>query len=283
MAEAVSIAGTEASTGANAGGGTGRRLLDGERTFYAVGGGKRALLALAFLCLLPFVISVPVMIYQRLADGLVFDIWALAFFGLCLAAILVLLALQLMYAVRSRVVLGERAFTFTLPRGHGPAPTLHYARQTLGYAEIAEVELRREVFGGSVMPVILQGAHIITKKGIDIPLGYVSETNADNDFPFATIAHQIAGRANVPLLEEPGLWRTLHNKHQAAAAGLIAGDSQVVEAAEMARLNRNHRRFGLAIVNVVVALLLVGIAMDVTGAHRPPVAAPVVQVQPQAN
>lgn len=257
-------AGTLTSTGSS----PGARSAADARTHFAVGGGKRTALALAFLMLLPFAVSLPVMIYQRLQDGVLFDLPGLLLFGLCLLIILALLAVQLTYAIRSRLTLGERAFTFTLPRGRGSAPMLHYTRQTIAYADIAEVELRREIFGSSVMPVVLQGAHVITKKGIDVLLGFVSETNADDAFPFVKIAWQIADRAQVPLLEEPGIWRTLHSKKQAKAAGLIAGDAKRVEPAEMERLNRNHRRFGLAVINIVLAILLVGIAMDVTEAHR---------------
>lgn len=244
------------------------RQIAGERYHYAVGNGKRTALALAFLVLLPFFASLPVMIYQRLEHGNTIDIWQLLFFGLCLCIVVGLLAVQLTYAVRARLTLGERAFAFTLPRGSGAAAMLHYARQTIPYSEIAEIELRREIFGGSIMPVVLQGAHVITKKGFDVLLGYVSESNADDAFPFNTIAHQIAERANVRLIEEPGIWRTLHSKTQAKAAGLIAGDAHLVEPAEIERLNRNHRRFGLAVINVVLAIVLVGIAMDITDVRR---------------
>ncbi len=244
------------------------RRLYSERTHYGAGEGKRLALALAFLALLPFAISLPVMIAQRIKHGLMFDLPALIVFGLALLIVLMLLLAQLTHAVRARLLIGERAFTFTLPRGRGSAPMLHYMRQTIPYSEIAEVELRRELFGGALMPVVLQGAHVITKKGVDIRLGYVSETNADDDFPFDSIARQLAERAGVRLVEEEGVWRTLHSKAQAKAAGLIAGDAKRVEPAELERLNRNHRRFGLAVVNIVLAVLLIGIAMDVATQSR---------------
>lgn len=244
------------------------RLLYSERTHYGAGEGKRVALALAILALLPFAVSLPVMITQRITHGLMFDIPALIVFGLALLIVMALLLAQLTHAVRARVLIGERALTFTLPRGRGSAPMLHYMRQTIPHSEIAEVELRRELFGGALMPVVLQGAHVITKKGVDVRLGYVSETNADDDFPFDRIARQLAERAGVPLVEEDGAWRTLHSKSQAKAAGLIAGDAKRVEPAELERLNRNHRRFGLAVVNIVLAVLLVGIAMDIAEQSR---------------
>lgn len=244
------------------------RRLYSERTHYGAGEGKRVALALALLALLPFAVSLPVMIAQRIAHGLMFDLPALIVFGLALLFVMALLLVQLTHAVRARLLLGERAFTFTLPRGRGSAPMLHYMRQTIPYSEIAEVELRRELFGGALMPVVLQGAHVITKKGVDVRLGYVSETNADDDFPFDRIARQLAERAGVRLVEEDGVWRTLHSKAQARAAGLIAGDAKRVEPAELERLNRNHRRFGLAVVNIVLAVLLVGIAMDIADQSR---------------
>lgn len=244
-----------------------RRLFSG-RTQYTIGEGKRTALALALLALLPFAVSLPVMIYQRIIHGLLFDIPGLLILSLCLLFVMALLIAELTHAVRSRVLVGERAFTFTLPRGRGSAPMLRYMRQTIPYSEIAEIELRRELFGGALMPVVLQGAHVITKKGIDVRLGYVSETYPDDDFPFDRIARQLAERAAVPLIEEEGVWRTLHSKAQARAAGLIAGDAKRVEPAELERLRRNHRRFGLAVVNIVLAVVLVGIAMDVAGGSR---------------
>ncbi len=239
-----------------------------ERTHYAVGAGKRTALALALLAVLPFALSVPVMAYQRWQHGLLFDLPSLAVVGLCLSIVAALLAVQLMHAIRAKLTLGERGFLFTLPRGRGSAPLLHYSRQGIAYQDIAEVELRRELFGGSVMPVVLQGAHVITRKGVDVLLGYVSEDNPDDSFPFIDIAHQLAERAEAPLIEEPGVWKTLYSRTQAKAEGLIAGDSRRVDQAELDRLDRNHRRFGIAVVNVVLAIVLVGIAMDYADAAR---------------
>ncbi len=245
-----------------------------ERTYYATSAGKRTALALALLAVLPFALSVPVMAYQRWQHGLLFDLPSLAVVGLGLWVVAALLIVQLMHAIRAKLTLGERGFLFTLPRGRGPAPLLHYARQGIAYQDVSAVELRRELFGGSVMPVVLQGAHVITKKGVDVLLGYVSEENPDDSFPFIDIAHQIAERSEAPLVEEPGIWKTLHSRTQAKAEGLIAGDSRRVDQSELDRLNRNHRRFGIAVINVVLAVVLVGVAMDFTDAGRGSTAEP---------
>jgi hypothetical protein len=236
-----------------------------ERIHYTVSGGKRMGYAFAILVLAPFFVSLPMMLYQRIAHGLWVDTWQLLIVALGFSIFLGLLGLALIHALRARVALGERSFTFTLPYRGGPTPLLRYDRQTIAYADIAEIELRREVFGGAFLPVELVGAHVITKKGIDIPLGYVSDLCPDRSLPFADIASELAGRAGVPLVEEPGVWRTLRSKAQAAAHGLIAGDAHLMQPEEVEKLNRNHRRLSLAVVNIVVAIVLVGVATDLAG------------------
>lgn len=236
-----------------------------ERTGYAASGARKTTLSFLMLLLLPFFASLPVMLFQRFAIGQWYDTMPLAIVGVFFSALMLLLLMQLMFSLRARLSLGETAVTFTLPSGRGPTPMLRYASHAIPYSEIQAVGLRREVFGGSYAPIVLQGAHILTKAGASIPLGYVSEANVDPAFPYPAMARQIAARARIPVTEEGGVWRTLLKPQQAKALGIIPGQSYAVTAADIEGLNRSHRRMIVFLVNLLVTLVLAGIAMDFVG------------------
>ena len=240
-------------------------LSAAERTEYGVSGGRKTALSFLMLILLPFFASLPIMLYQRIETGLWFDTGQLAIVGAFFAVLMLLLCIQLMFSLRARLSLGDKAVTFTLPSGRGPTPMLRYVSHDVPYASIKEVELRREVFGGRWAPVLLQGAHLITKDNRDIPLGYVSEANVDPAFPYPVIAQQIAARAGVPLVDEGSIWRTLRKRTKATALGLLPGETYLVPDSELVALNTSHRRMILLLVNGLVALVAVCIALDGAG------------------
>ncbi|MGI9409544.1 MAG: hypothetical protein ACR2OV_05695, partial [Hyphomicrobiaceae bacterium] len=48
-----------------------------EKSYYECGGGRKTFFALAFIVLLPFYVSLPVMLFQRITNGLWIDTWQL--------------------------------------------------------------------------------------------------------------------------------------------------------------------------------------------------------------
>lgn len=233
-----------------------------ERLDYSAGEGRKTFFAFVFMLLLPFFVSLPFMLYQRLVNGLWFDIWQLALFAVAFAALMFLLFIELLYSVRARLSLGKTAVRFTLPVGLGPTPLLRYNTQDIPYHTIKSVELRREVFGAPLMPVLMRGAVIQTKDKGAVLLGYVSELDADPMFPFSDIAAKIAQRAAVPLVDQQTIWRRPRKDRALSFISEIDTQNYIVDPAGVDRLNVAHRRLVLSIISAVATLLLLGIGAD---------------------
>jgi hypothetical protein len=231
---------------------------------YCAGGGRRILLSFALLLLLPFFVSLPVMLYQRLAHGLIEDAAGLAVFGIFFAALMALVTVHLVHALRARVEIGERAAKVCLPRHVGAIPTLRYAKGEIAYDQIAAVESRRELYGNVLAPVLVRGARVIGKDGRTLSLGYVNETETDATFPVVDMADEIARRAGIAVTDRGNVRRMLTKK----MLGIAGGDADRLELSgdDIAGIERRHRRAVLALVAVLVLLLAGGIARDVLDA-----------------
>src|SRR5262245_33017834 len=131
-----------------------------ERVVYHAGGGRKLFFSIAFLLLLPFFASLPVMLFQRIKHGLWFDTIGLAVIAVIFTALMLLVVFELIHALRARVELGEKAVRFTLPK-RGGAPMFSYATQEIPYDQIQTVEARRELYGGSIAPVFMQGVRVV--------------------------------------------------------------------------------------------------------------------------
>jgi hypothetical protein len=236
-----------------------------ERLDYRASGLRKTVLSFAILILLPFAVSLPVMLFQRLAVGQWFDVAPLAIVSVAVAILLGLLLILLMAALRTRVTLGETSVSLMLPSSRGPTPRLAYRSATIPYADIKDVSLRREVFGGAFAPVVMQGAHISKKSGGGVTLGYVSEANVDPKFPYPRIARQIAARAGIAVTGEGGIWCLPQTPRQAAIFGVKPGQIAEISITDIERLNRRHRRVLLLLFNVLVTLTAAGIALDLVG------------------
>lgn len=249
-----------------------------ERTLYSASGGRKTMLSFAFLILLPFFVSLPIMLWQRLSQGVWEGTLALAILGVIFLVLMSLLIIELTVSLWSRVELGEDKVKLRLPASRrGPTPFLRYQSHDIPYDQIAAVEVRREIFGGSVAPVMMKGARLKTKDNKIIPLGFVSEADVDSAFPFPDIAHQIAARAGVPVKQEGSVWKKVrlpsgvpvvgYNPMASLAADLDGGQSsktllQQITDEDIGRLNTAHRRIVMALVNVLVTLVAVGIVLD---------------------
>ncbi len=232
-----------------------------ERTTYGVGGGRKTLIAFAFLLLLPFFASLPAMIFMRAANGLWVDTIGLSFMALGFTIIMFLLLINLMFSLRAHVHLGESAVELTLPSGRGPTPMLRYRSETIPYADIAAVETRREIYGGSLAPMMLQGARLIKKDGTFVRLGYDSEANANQVFPWMTIADQIARRVGLAVRDAGSVRRSVGAK----MLGVVAQTPPTpITDAEILALNRAHFRVMVGIVGVLLTLVAIGIFNDVS-------------------
>jgi hypothetical protein len=230
------------------------------RLVYRAGGGRKFLFSVVFLLLLPFFASLPAMLYQRLSAGLWYDTIGLAVLAAGFTAVMLLVVFELIFSLRARIELGQAGLRFTLPAARAGMPKFFYRRREVPYSSIAAVETRREIYGGSLAPVLLHGTRIVTQDGEKIPLGYVNEANPDSLFPFADIAREIAARAGVEVIHRGNVRRQVHRKW----LGLKAADEHQapVPEAEFAALNARHGRALLVLCSALALLIAAGLAQD---------------------
>jgi hypothetical protein len=232
-----------------------------ERVIYAASGGRKTVFSFVFLILLPFFASLPAMIYNRVTAGLVFDAFGLAIIATAFTILMLLVVIELLFSLFARVELGETSVRMTLPSGRGPTPMLFYRSHDIPYDQIQAVETRREIYGGSLVPVLLKGARLVLKDGKTVPLGYVSEANVDPCFPYPAIAKQIAERARLPLIDRGSVWRSFRRKFLGLKSGRVVS-VDTVDDKQIAELNRSHRNVVLGLVGALVVLVVVGIVDD---------------------
>lgn len=232
-----------------------------ERTVYAVSGGRKTFFSFVFLILLPFYISLPAMIYMRIKSGLMFDAAGLAIMATAFTILMFLIVVELLFSLFARVELNESAVKMTLPSGRGPTPLLRYKRHEVPYDQVHSVETRREIYGGSLVPVLLKGARIVTKDEKSIPIGYVSEANVDPAFPYPEIAAKIAERARLPLIDRGNVRRSFRRKFF-GIKGSRVNEVDAVDEAQIAELNKSHHNVVMGLVGALVVLIVIGIVDD---------------------
>lgn len=234
-----------------------------ERTVYAAGGGRKFAFSFVFLLLLPFFISLPPMLFWRISQGHWNGTLGLVVLAAAFTFVMFLIFVELMHSLMARIELGERSVKMTLPSGRGPTPIVRYRSHDIPYDQIKAVETRREIYGGSVAPVLLQGARLILKDDTPVKLGYVSEVNSDPCFPYPEIAQQIAARAGLKVEHKGNVRRSFEKKYLGLTRDLISPGDGVVEESEIEALNKSHRRWVMRIITLLVALVIVGIALDI--------------------
>lgn len=234
-----------------------------ERTVYAAGGGRKFAFSFVFLLLLPFFISLPPMLFWRVSQGHWNGTLGLIILGAAFTFIMFLLFIEVMHSLATRIELGDKSVKMTLPAGRGPTPIVRYRTHDIPYDQIKAVETRREIYGGSVAPVLLQGARLILKDDTPIKLGYVSEANTDPCFPYPQIAQQIAERAGLKVEHKGNVRRSVQKKWFGFAKGLLTPGDGVVEEHEIDALNKSHRSWVMRIIGLLVALVVIGIALDI--------------------
>jgi len=230
-----------------------------EPVVYQAGGFRKVILAFAFLLLLPFFVSLPVMLYQRLAKGTLADTWGLIVLAVGFTLIMLFLLFELIYSIRARIMLGERGIRLSVPAGRFGMPALVYRQAEIPYADISSVETRCEIYGGSIAPVLMRQVRLVTKSGEQHSLGYVSEADTDPLFPLKEIAERLCRNCGVQLVERESVRRPTRRLFM----GLADESANVPVTSDMVTaLNRNHNRFMLGLVGLMAALLTAGIIID---------------------
>lgn len=230
------------------------------RTVYSSGGARATIFSFVFLLLLPFFASLPAMIYMRVASGKFDSTLGLAILAVGFAAIMLLVLAELLFSIRARIALGDTSVKLTLPSGRALVPMLRYQSHDVPYSDIKAIETRREIYGGSLAPVMMRGARIVTKDDRSISLGYLNEANVDPAFPYAEIAAKIAARAGVEVSDRGAVRRMVANKMMGIKAQDPAGTG--IDEATIADLNRRHAQVVYAMIAGLVLLVGAGIASD---------------------
>ncbi len=229
-----------------------------DKSYYECGGGRKTFFALAFVVLLPFYVSLPVMLFQRISNGLWIDTWQLMVLALLFTFIMVLVLFELIFSLRCEVDLGKDAVAFTLPTGGGGVtPWLAYESRHIPYNEIEAIETRREIYGGSLAPMMMQTVRIVTKSGERIVLGRTNERDDDPKFPFPTIGRQIAERAGVEVIDRGNIMREFHRRMFGLTDRAHDGPEP-----EIAELNKQHNTFLMVLIGLFAILLALGVAGD---------------------
>ena len=177
--------------------------------------------------------------------------------------IMVLLFIELMHSLMTRIEIGDTSVKMTLPSGRGPTPIVRYRTHDIPYDQIKAVETRREIYGGSIAPVLLQGARLILKDDSAVKLGYVSEANSDPCFPYPEIAQQIAERAGLKVEHRGNVRRSLQKKYLGLSRGFLNEDEGSVDESDIEALNKSHRRWVMRIISLLIGLVVLGIALDI--------------------
>ncbi len=237
-----------------------------ERVRYVTSEWRQGVFALALLIELAFLFGVFHMLLRRMLDGIWIDIPGLLVIALGLSAVAAMLALELLFSVRARVKFGRAAFSFTLPRNGGPAPLLRYTHADIPYHAIKNVELRSEVFGGKLAPVVLRGLVVRTKDNREYVLGHTRDGFDDPAFPFAQIGHQLAQRAALQMVDQRTVWRRTRRERAMGYISEFDTNSYVMDGVQTAQLNTGHRRLMLGLASAFAALVLLGLLADFSAA-----------------
>ncbi len=229
------------------------------RLHYEASGARKTLLSIAFVVLLPFYISLPAMLIQRMMAGLWKDTVGLGLLALGFTAIMVILFLQLMFALRARVDIGDKAVALTLPAGQGPTPKFSYQKARIAFDEVLSVQTRAEVYGAPLAPVLLRGARIVTKNGDKVSLGFVNEHDVDT-FPVLNIAQEIAQRAGIEVDDQGAVRRSMRAKALGRRHNPNVDTTLTQEERDV--LNSQHRRVMVGFIGGLGILIAIGITMD---------------------
>jgi hypothetical protein len=234
-----------------------------ERTVYAASGGRKLAFVFIFLLLAPFFVSLGPMLFWRLVQGHWSGTLGLLVLALAFGFIMLLVLVELLHSLLARVEIGDTAVKVTLPAARGPSPWVRYRSHEIPYDKIKAIETRREIYGGQVAPVLLNGARIILKDYTPIKLGYVSEANSDPCFPYPVIARQIAERAGVPIEHRGSVRRSAQRKLLGLKYNVLGEAEGDVQEEQIEVLNQSHRSWVMRLIWLLGILVVLGIALDI--------------------
>lgn len=230
-------------------------------------GGRRLTLAFIFLILLPFYVSIGPMLFQRITRGLVVDAVWLGLLGLAFTVLMGLILHELMSSVRTRIELGDSTVKVAVPAfKNGPLPLFRFNAREIAYADIAGIDTRTEVYGGTLAPVLLKSTRLNIANGDRLVLGYTDPNDPDATFPYPDIGAAIATRAGKPVVDHGIVHRSIGRRVLGTTSA--ADENVPLDVTTIETINRSHARNVRAVVIGLAALIVAGIGLDFVTASR---------------
>ncbi|MEO0620082.1 MAG: hypothetical protein AAFZ01_12500 [Pseudomonadota bacterium] len=174
-----------------------------ETRIYEAGEARRTILAFVFMVMLPFLISMPVMVILRGINGF----WADAASATVLTALfgtwMLFLYINVQASFRSRVTVAPDTVEVATPRWRGPHPGIGYTKATVAFADIEKVQSRCEIYRAINVPVMTRATTLKLNDGRRVMLGYVNDNSPDPALDYPEIGRTIAEWADVPFETVP--------------------------------------------------------------------------------
>ncbi|MGH1351779.1 MAG: hypothetical protein ACRBBN_13385 [Methyloligellaceae bacterium] len=228
---------------------------------YKVSIGRQIVLWFTFLLFLPFFISMPIMIFMRIAHGQYTDtislglIFILSFIGI------MFIILQILAAGRQRIEIHNDKVKLKLPTWRGPTPTGPVIKTELTYADITAIEKRGEIYALMGVLGLREVSSIITADGKRYVLGYVTENEADAPVPYNKVTQHLSEKTGKPILHKGAV----DGGTQIAAMfkGSPSWDTEPLQAQDVNTIRKRARRITLALIILFLAgaLAALGLAL----------------------
>ncbi|MEL7542277.1 MAG: hypothetical protein AAGJ70_00725 [Pseudomonadota bacterium] len=174
-----------------------------ETRIYEAGEARRTILAFVFMVMLPFLVSMPVMVILRGINGF----WADAASATVLTALfgtwMLFLFTNVQASFRSRVTVAPDTVEVSTPRWRGPHPGIGYNKETVAFGDIEKVESRCEIYRAINVPVMTRATTLKLNDGRRVMLGYVNDNSPDPALDYPEIGRTIAEWADVPFETVP--------------------------------------------------------------------------------
>lgn len=238
-------------------------------TVYKASGGRKFILTVALILLMPFLISLPIMLFFRIKGGLFTDAASLLVFSLIYVGCVAFLLFYVVQSYRTRIEIKDNELDVSVPKYRGPTPSLAYVQKKMPLDQIAAVETRGEVYRELAVPMLMKTASVVSKDGDRVQLGYTTEHSSDPAFPVPDIAEAIASKAGVEI--KPRGTVKVGSQYAALVRGTAPWDDAEIEASryslvsdeQYARMKGQNRLLMIAISIILVGLVAVGTYLDV--------------------
>ncbi len=227
---------------------------------YKAGIGRQIFLWLVFGLILPFFVSMPIMVGMRATYGLISDAASLGAMAILFAIFLIFLGLQIQASWRTRIEVDDQGVNLVVPSWRGPTPFGPFKEAKLAYDDIEAVEQRGELYRALGVLGLRRVSSLRTKDGKRIVLGYVTEDEADAPIPVGVIAKTIAEKGGLQIIDKGTI--NAGTQSGAAITGAPSWDLEPLsnEQVETARSRAKYIAIGL----IAGFLVLVAIGILIT-------------------